>query len=112
VDSYYLASLLGELQGKDETYIPLFKWLRENKGLKASRAHERLKCRLPFLQEASLLQIAPTQPVVDMERWVWGVFADGGDAGEEVLFEYSRIIANAALHVFPYSYEIEEEATQ
>lgn len=112
VDSYYLASLLGELERKDETYIPLFQWLRENKSLRASRVYERLKCRLPFHQEAYLLQIAPIQPVVDLERWVWGVFESGRDAGKEVLFEYSRIIANAALHVFPYSYDIEEEATQ
>lgn len=112
VDSYYLASLLGELEGKDETYTPLLRWLRENKSLRASRVHERLKCRLPFHQESYLLQIAPIQPVVDLERWVWGVFESGKDAGKEVLFEYSRIIANASLHVFPYSYEIEEEAFQ
>ncbi len=43
LDSYYLASLLG----KDEGYIPLFKWLREHTGVRAAYAKERLNCRMP-----------------------------------------------------------------
>ena len=38
LDSYYLASLLGDLLGKDEGYIPLFKWLREHTGLRAAKS--------------------------------------------------------------------------
>src|SRR6202049_165917 len=37
LDSYYLASLVGDLLGKDEGYIPLFKWLREHTGLRAAQ---------------------------------------------------------------------------
>jgi GntR family transcriptional regulator len=103
LESYYLASLLGELLGKDEGYIPLFKWLREHTGLWAARAFEKLNCRMPSAEEAPLLNISRSQPVVDLERWVW---ADDG-----TLFEYSHIIANAALHEFDYSYEISEEAS-
>jgi GntR family transcriptional regulator len=103
LDSYYLASLLGDLLGKDEGYIPLFKWLREHKGLRAARAFEKLNCRMPTAEEASLLNISRSQPVVDLERRVW---ADNG-----TLFEYSHVIANAALHEFDYSYEISEEAS-
>ncbi len=104
LDSYYLASLLGDLLGKDEGYIPLFKWLREHTGLRASRALERLNCRMPSAEEATLLNIGRGQPVTDIDRWVW---ADDG-----TLFEYTHIVANSALHEFVYSYEIEEEASK
>jgi GntR family transcriptional regulator len=104
LDSYYLASLLGDLLGKDEGYIPLFKWLREHKGLRAAKAFEKLNCRMPSAEEASLLNISRSQPVVDLDRLVW---ADNG-----TLFEYSHIIANAALHEFDYSYDISEEASK
>lgn len=104
LDSYYLASLLGELRGKDEGYIPLFKWLREHTGVRAARAVERLNCRMPTADEATLLHISRGQPVIDIDRWVWG--------DNEVLFEYTHIVANAALHEFSYSYPIEEEASQ
>jgi GntR family transcriptional regulator len=104
LESYYLASLLGDLVGKDEGYIPLFRWLREHKGLRAARAFERLNCRTPSTEEATLLHMNKNQCVVDLERWVW---ADNG-----TLFEYSHIVANAALHEFSYSYEIEEEASK
>ena len=104
LDSYYLASLLGALLGKDDGYIPLFKWLREHTGLKASRAYEQLQSRMPTANEAALLHIARNQPVIDLDRWVW---ADDG-----TLFEYTRIIANASLHEFTYSYEIDEEASR
>lgn len=104
LDSYYLASLLGDLLGKDEGYIPLFKWLREHTGLRAARALERLNCRMPSPTEAALLNISRGQPVTHMDRWVW---ADGG-----TLFEYTHIVANSALHEFVYSYEIEEEASK
>jgi GntR family transcriptional regulator len=88
LDSYYLASLLGDLLGKDEGYIPLFKWLYEHTGQRAARAYERLNVRMPSPDEATLLYISRTQPVVDMDRWVW---TDKG-----ILFEYTHIVANTA----------------
>src|SRR6266566_4287829 len=90
LDSYYLASLLGDLLGKDEGYIPLFKWMHEHTGERAARAYEKLNIRMPSQEEANLLNISRTQPTVDMDRWVWS------DKG--TLFEYSHIVANAALH--------------
>jgi GntR family transcriptional regulator len=104
LDSYYLASLLGDLLGKDEGYIPLFKWLREHTGLKATRAVERLNCRMPSSEEATLLNISRGQPVVDMDRWVW--------ADDNTLFEYTHMVANGALHEFSYSYALDEEASK
>ena len=104
LDSYYLASLLGDLLGKDEGYIPLFKWLREHTGLRAARVVEGLNCRMPSAEEATLLNISRGQPVVDMDRWVW--------ADDNTLFEYTHIVANAALHEFSYSYDLDEEASQ
>lgn len=110
LDGYYLASLFGELVGQEDHNYPLFKWLRENKGLKTSRAHEQLMCRMPSAEEASKLNIARSQPVVEMERWVWA--QDINNKNVEILFEYSRIIANASLHGFAYTYEIGDEASQ
>ena len=104
LDSYYLASLLADLLGKDEGYVPLFKWLREHSGLKATRAIERLNCRMPSAEEATLLNISRGQPVVDMERWVW--------ADDSTLFEYTHMVANGAIHEFSYSYDIDEEASK
>jgi GntR family transcriptional regulator len=103
LDSYYLASLFRDVLGKDEGYIPLFKWLREHTGVRASRAFERLQCRMPSAEEAVLLNIARGQPVVDLDRWVW--------ADDNTLFEYTHIIANGALHEFTYAYEIDEEVS-
>ena len=103
LDSYYLASLLGDLLGKDEGYIPLFKWLHEQTGLKAAHAVERLNCRMPSAEEAALLNISRGQPVVDMDRWV--------RADEGTLFEYTHIVANGALHEFSYAYDLDEEAS-
>jgi GntR family transcriptional regulator len=104
LDSYYLASLLGDLLGQDEGYIPLFKWLLEHTGIKAAHASERLNCRMPSMKEASFLNISRGQPVVDMDRWVWG--------DDEKLFEYTHIVANGALHEFAYSYDLAEEASK
>jgi len=104
LDSYYLASLLGDLPGKDEGYIPLFKWLREHSGIRAAHTRERFSCRMPSAEEASLLNISRGQPIVDIDRWVWG---DDG-----TLFEYTHIVANGALHEFSYSYDLDEEASQ
>lgn len=104
LDSYYLASLLGDLLGKDEGYLPLFKWLREHTGVRASQVKERLNCRMPSAEEARLLNISRGQPVVDMDRWVWG--------DNDMLFEYTHIVANAALHEFSYVYDLNEEASQ
>jgi GntR family transcriptional regulator len=104
LDSYYLASLLGDLFGKDEGYIPLFKWMYEHTGQRAARAYERLNIRMPSAEEAALLNISRTQPVVDMDRWVW--------SDKKTLFEYTHIIANAALHEYSYMYDIDEEASK
>lgn len=102
LDSYYLASLLGDLLGKDEGYIPLFKWLKDHTGQRAARAFEKLSSRMPTADEAAKLNIARNQPIVDMDRLVW--------TNEGVLFEYSKIIANAALHEYAYEFDINEEA--
>ena len=104
LDSYYVASLLGDLLGKDEGYIPLFKWLREHTGLRAARALERLNCRMPSAEEATLLNISRGQPVIDIERWI--------RADSSILFEYTHIVANSALHEFSYSYDLDEEASK
>lgn len=104
LDSYYLASWLGDLLGKDEGYIPLFKWMHEHTGHRAARAFERLNCRMPSAEEATLLNISRGQPVADMDRWVW--------ADDNTLFEYSHIVANAALHEFTYTYDIDKEASK
>ena len=104
LDSYYLASLVGDLLGKDEGYIPLFKWLREHQEVVASRAFEKLNVRMPTAEEASLLNISRGQPVIDMDRWVW--------SRDQVLFEYTHVVANAALHEYTYSYDIEDEASR
>ncbi|MEN8907980.1 MAG: GntR family transcriptional regulator [Clostridiales bacterium] len=104
MDSYYLASLLGGLLGKDKKYIPLFKWLYEHKGVYANKANEKLNIRMPSEEEATLLKISRLQPVVDMDRFVWT------NKGE--LFEYTRIIANASLHEYNYNYDIDEEVSK
>jgi DNA-binding GntR family transcriptional regulator len=104
LDSYYLASLLGDLLGKDEGYIPLFKWLREHTGLKAAHALDRLNCRMPSAEEAALLNISRGQPVVDMDRRV--------QTDDGTLFEYTHIVANGALHEFSYAYDLDEEASK
>ncbi len=104
LDSYYLASLLGDLLGKDEDYVALFRWLREHAGVTAARAQERLHSRMPSAHEAALLNVSRGQPVVDMDRWVW---ADDG-----TLFEYTHVVANSALHEFTYGYSIDKEASQ
>src|SRR3989440_1653405 len=75
MDSYYLASLAGGLLGKDEGYIPLFKWVREYTGRRAAKAFEKISIRMPSSEEATMLNISRTQPVVDMASWVW---ADDG----------------------------------
>lgn len=104
LDSYYLASLLGGLLGQDEGYTPLFKWMYEHTGQRAARAFERINIRMPSADEATLLNISRNQPVIDMDRWVW--------SNTDLLFEYSRIIENAALHEHTYMYDIDKEASQ
>lgn len=110
LDSYYLASLLGDLLSQDEQYYPLFKWLRENKGIRPVQGFEKLNARMPTAEESSILSISRNQPVVEMDRWVWGIHED--KPGKKILFEYTKIIANAALHEFTYQYDIEEEASK
>lgn len=104
LDSYYLASLLGELLGKDEGYIPLFKWMYDNKNERPAKVFEKISVRMPDATESEILKISRTQPVVDMDRWVW--------TESNILFEYSRIIANASLHEYTYSYDIDVEAVK
>jgi GntR family transcriptional regulator len=77
--------------------------MHEHTGERATKAYERLNIRMPSAEEATLLNISRTQPVVDMDRWVW--------TASNILFEYSHIIANAALHEYAYSYDIDEEAS-
>jgi GntR family transcriptional regulator len=115
MDGYYLASLLGELCERDqkaypllkwdENYVPFFKWLREKKGFYPSRVQERIHCRMPREHEASILNIARNQPIVELHRWVWGKYKGQTD---EILYEFSRFICNASLHEFDYSYQIEK----
>ncbi len=104
LDSYYLASLLGDLVGKDDGYIPLFKWLWKHTGVRAAHAREHLNSRMPSAQEASFLNISRGQPVVDMDRWVQG--------DNKIVFEYTHIVANSALHEFEYSYDLDEGASK
>ena len=59
---------------------------------------------MPSAEEARLLNISRGQPVVNMDRWVWG--------DDETLFEYTHMVANAALHEFTYAYDLNEEASQ
>lgn len=113
MEGYYLASLLSELcerdqelyplQRWDDKYVPFFTWLREEKNFYPTQVRENLKCRMPTADEASILNLARNQPVVEMYRWVWGRF---GEAEEEIAYEYSRFICNASLHQFEYNYEI------
>ncbi|MGA9173755.1 MAG: GntR family transcriptional regulator [Thermoactinomyces sp.] len=111
LDTYLLADYTQELVGQEDHQIPLFKWLRENKKLIPIRTHERLNCRMPTAEEAAILHIGRNQPVVEMDRWIWGK-PHLGESEEEVLFEYSKIVANASLHEFAYTYEISEEASK
>src|SRR5690606_11567424 len=104
-DSYYPASLLdGWWKEGDEEIIPVSRWLRENKGLRPARAVERLNVRMPNAEEAAALRIARSQPVLEMDRWVWA--KDGKK--KELLCEYSRIVFNASLHQFVYEYPLRE----
>ncbi|SEN48543.1 GntR family transcriptional regulator [Lihuaxuella thermophila] len=107
LDTYLLASLMGELVGQEDHKVPLFKWLWENKKIRASRVLERLNCRMPTADEAAVLHIARNQPVMEMHRWIWGQ-----SKKEEILFEYSRIVCNASLHELQYTYNIEEEISK
>jgi GntR family transcriptional regulator len=106
LDTYLLASVAGELVGHEDHKVPLFQWLYDEKKLRASRVTEQLHCRMPTEKETQILNIPRTQPVVEMHRWIWGEKEDT----EEVLFEYSKIVANALLHDFRYEYTIDEEA--
>lgn len=104
-DSYYPASLLeGWWKGADAEITPVSRWLRENKGMRPSRAAERLNVRMPTAEEAAVLRIARNQPVLEMDRWVWA--KDGKK--QEILYEYSRIVFNASLHQFVYEYPLPE----
>ncbi|SHF07329.1 DNA-binding transcriptional regulator, GntR family [Seinonella peptonophila] len=105
LDTYLLASLMGELVGQEDHQAPLFHWLKREKNIIASKVSEKLSCRMPSAEEASILNMARNQPVVQMHRHIWGTTKE-----DEILFEYSRIICNAALHDFQYHYSIDDEA--
>lgn len=108
LDTYLLGSLTSELVGQDDHKIPLFKWLKDQKNVTASRVSERLNSRMPTEKESSTLNISRNQPVIIMDRWIWGK----DEKGEEILFEYSKITANASLHNFTYTYTIDESASK
>jgi GntR family transcriptional regulator len=110
LDSYYLAELLADFIKHDDEYYPLFKWMKDNTGYYPVNGYEKLNFRTPTKEEASLLNIGRNQGVIDMERWVWGVHPSKPE--EELLFEYTSITANAALHEYGYSYKIDEEASK
>jgi DNA-binding GntR family transcriptional regulator len=78
--------------------------LYTNMSQRPAKAFEKINMRMPSAEGATLLNISRSQPVVEMDRWVW--------ANDETLFEYSRIIANAALHEYTYEYDISEEASK
>jgi GntR family transcriptional regulator len=104
-DSYYPASLLkGWRKEGDEEIIPASRWLRDNKGMRPSRAVERLNVRMPTAEEAAALRIARSQPVLEMDRWMWAK----DSKKKEILCEYSRIVFNASLHQFVYEYPLRE----
>lgn len=103
LDGFYLASLTGELVGQEDHQTPLFKWLWENKKFQATRTVEKLICRMPVEKEALNLNIARNQPVVEIHRWIWGSYKNQEN---EIIFEFSRIVCNASLHEFQYTYEI------
>jgi DNA-binding GntR family transcriptional regulator len=105
--TYLLGSLTKELEGQVDHKIPLFDWLQENKELHASEVSERLNCRMPNEEESSLWNISRHQPIVEMDRWIWGVDEKSGD---KILFEYSKIIANSSLHDFTYTYPINKKS--
>ncbi len=98
MESYYPASLLGELQGHDREDLLIFQWLSEHKDIHATRAVEKLNCRMPSAQEAVHLHINRGQPVMEIERQVW--------AQQNQVFEYSHIVANGMLHDFTYAYTV------
>ncbi|MEW9031897.1 MAG: GntR family transcriptional regulator [Planifilum fimeticola] len=103
-DSYYPASLMeGWRKEGDEEIIPASRWLRDTKGMRPSRAVERLNVRMPTAEEAAALRIARSQPVLEMDRWMWAK-----DSKKEILYEYSRIVFNASLHQFVYEYPLRE----
>jgi len=100
IDGYYLASLFGSLELKDKHYIPLDKWLYEQKGIYADKVKEKVNIRFPSKEEATLLKISKLKPVYDIDRLVW--------ANDGTLFEYTHIIANALLHEFNYTYKLDK----
>jgi GntR family transcriptional regulator len=110
LDSYYLADLLADFVKYDDEHCPLYKWMKDNTGYYPDDAYEKLNFRTPTKEEALLLNIGRGQGVVDMERWIWGIHPL--KPNEELLFEYTRITANAALHEFGYSYKMNEKASK
>jgi GntR family transcriptional regulator len=118
MEGYYLASLLRELCERDQElyplqrwndkYVPFFTWLREEKDFYPNQVKERLKCRMPTAEEASILNIARNQPILEMHRWVWGRFET---EEKDILYEYSCFICNASLHEFEYTYDMEKKTS-
>jgi GntR family transcriptional regulator len=101
VDSSYLEELLPEEVLRDPAqqagrHGPQ-EWLRKLREQGPLDAYERFLCRMPNAKEAELLAINRNQPVIEIERWIF--VSDGR------VFEYSVIVANAALHEFTYTYD-------
>lgn len=94
IDSYYQVSLIESLPNKNGS--PL-QWLEKHTTQTSPYAFERFNCRMPSTSEAELLNMSQSQPVFDVERWIW--------VDTHTLFEYTHIVANAALHEFTYTYD-------
>ncbi|MBD1372268.1 GntR family transcriptional regulator [Hazenella sp. IB182357] len=102
VTTYLLSSLAQDLIGRDEEQIPLFDHLAQ-KGFYPVRASENLHCRTATSEEAKQMNLSIYSPVIEIERLIWRQFKE---SDEEILFEYSKIICNAAVHEFHYDYPI------
>lgn len=101
LDSYYLADLLPtDVVVKPDSACQVdspLQWLQKHTEQAPPDVYERFLCRMPDAKEAELLSINRNQPIVQIERWI---FVSKGS-----VFEYTLIIANAALHEFAYTYE-------
>ena len=71
-------------------------WLAGAPSRSDPSAFERFVCRLPTPHEAHQLAISRSQPVIEIERWIW--------LTPHTLGVYTRMLANAAQHTFTYAY--------
>lgn len=95
VDSSYPADLLKNYPEYDDTPLQwLAKYTKDHSI--PPEAIEHVSCRLPDEDEAYILNINKSQPILEIERWI---FIENGR-----VFEYTHIIANPALQEFAYYY--------